>query len=148
MYAKVENNAVVKTMSRLPKQHKLADGKTTGNFDKMPSSVHLKEGFCPVEEKKPKYDAAIQTINLKTEVVGKDKVTRQYEAKDIPIAELKKAKLYELEDAFITALANETPPLTNIDQLQAEKTLRKKRSEVMRLTDAKKVVDYNVNEGW
>lgn len=109
MYAKIENNQV--TQTSLPTSGTLSDGRSVSNFDLLPESVLLAEGWLPLVENKPVYDPATQELQLTGYTTEKDKVTANYVVVDIvpepdPDAELATAissatTLAQLKDALL-----------------------------------------------
>ena len=85
MYAKVENGIV--TQAYLPTSGVL-NGRTVSNYNLLPESVLLAEGWLPLVENKPEYDDATQRLRLTGYTVESDKVTANYEAvAKLPTAE-------------------------------------------------------------
>lgn len=97
MYAKVENGTVAQTLSRLPKTHTFSDGSKTGNFDAMPVATQVAEGYYPVIENRPTYDVQTQRLAVASDTINAEDVTRNYNAEDIPLSELKATKIAEVE---------------------------------------------------
>jgi hypothetical protein len=77
MYAKVENGQV--TQAHLP-QSGVLDGKTVSNYNLLPESVLLAEGWLPLELNQPEYDPETQELRLAGYTIEADKVKANYEA--------------------------------------------------------------------
>jgi hypothetical protein len=77
MYAKVVNGQV--TQAHLPTSGVL-NGRTVSNYNLLPESVLLAEGWLPLVENKPEYDADTQELQLMGYTVETDRVTANYEA--------------------------------------------------------------------
>ena len=77
MYAKVVSGQV--TQAHLPTTGEL-DGRTVSNYNLLPESVLLAEGWLPLVEGKPVYDADTQELRLTGYTIEADKVTANYEA--------------------------------------------------------------------
>jgi hypothetical protein len=80
MYAKVENGQV----TFLPTSGVL-DGHTVSNYNRLPESVLLAEGWLPLVEDMPEYDPTTQELQLVGYTVEADKVTANYEAVRKPV---------------------------------------------------------------
>jgi hypothetical protein len=76
MYAKVENGQV--TQVHLPTSGVL-DGHSVSNYNLLPESVLLAEGWLPLVENMPEYDHASQELRLTGYTIDDDKVTANYE---------------------------------------------------------------------
>lgn len=96
MYAQVKNGAVVKELRELPKAHRFSDGRSTGNFDLMDQTTRIDEGFYPLIDNPPAYEAH-QRAEPDGYDIGTDLVTKQYIVEVRPIDELRAEKLRELE---------------------------------------------------
>lgn len=77
MYAKVVNGQV--TQAHLPTSGVL-NGRTVSNYNLLPESVLLAEGWLPLELNQPEYDPETQELRLVGYTVEADKVTANYEA--------------------------------------------------------------------
>ena len=109
MYTKIENNQV--TQTSLPTSGILSDGRSVSNYNLLPESVLLAEGWLPLVESKPVYDPATQELQLTEYTTEKDKVTANYVVVDIvpepdPDAELATAiqaatTIAQLKDALL-----------------------------------------------
>lgn len=94
MYAKVENGIV--TQAYLPTSGTL-NGRTVSNYNLLPESVLLAEGWLPLTENKPEYDADTQELRLTGYTIEADKVTANYEAVKKPVTTDERVDL--LQDA-------------------------------------------------
>jgi hypothetical protein len=77
MYAKVDNGQVVQ--AGLPTSG-ILNGNTVSNYNLLPESVLLAEGWLPLVEGKPVYDTDTQELRLTGYTIEADKVTANYEA--------------------------------------------------------------------
>jgi hypothetical protein len=75
MYAKVENGQV----TYVPTSGVL-NGRTVSNYNLLPESVLLAEGWLPLELNQPEYDPDTQELRLTGYTIEADKVTANYEA--------------------------------------------------------------------
>ena len=73
MYAKIENGNVVQV--GLPQSGVLNDGRTVSGYNLLPANVLKAEGWLPLEQIIPAYDAETQQIVHDSYVVKTDKVT-------------------------------------------------------------------------
>lgn len=78
MYAKIESGSVVDWLNQLPKQHTFADGSKIGNFDILPEAKQVEEGYYPVIDETPVYDATYEELQLGDTMINADNVTRTY----------------------------------------------------------------------
>jgi hypothetical protein len=82
MYALVRNGEVIQ--ASLPTSGVL-NNKTVSNYHLLPESVLLAEGWLPLVENKPEYDADTQELRLTSYTVESDKVTVNYETVKKPV---------------------------------------------------------------
>jgi len=68
---------------RLPKSG-IIKGATIMNYHKLPQKTLIAEGWLPVEEIKPDYNAETERLRLDSEVIEKDKIVRTYLVEAIP----------------------------------------------------------------
>ena len=102
MYAKVESNIV--TQAYLPTSGTLSDGRSVSNYNLLPESVLLAEGWLPLIENKPEYDPDMQELQLTGYTIEAAQVTANYEAiAKTPTAE---DRLTAAEDVIMDILAN------------------------------------------
>jgi hypothetical protein len=73
---KVINGEV--TPATLPKSDKLHDGRTVSNYHLLPADVLLQEGWYPLEQQIPEYDAESQYIEHDRYDIQTDKVIEVY----------------------------------------------------------------------
>lgn len=97
MFAKVEEGAVAQMIKVLPKSYTFGDGSKTGNFDEMPDAVHISEGYYPVEDVIPVFNADYEETVLSSTAIQADKVVRTYTKQYKDLDEMKAAKLEMLE---------------------------------------------------
>ena len=75
----------------LPQSAQLADGTWVSNYNKLPESILLKEGWLPADEIKP-VCTETQTLELDKAVLVKGRIAIQYRAVEVPPDELTDAK--------------------------------------------------------
>lgn len=95
MYGRITD----KTELYLPTSAKLNNGTWVSNYNLLPESVLLSEGWKPIEEIKPTYDEATQYLSFESAVDNGTNIVVTYIAVDIPIdenAELENLLLEEL----------------------------------------------------
>jgi hypothetical protein len=78
MYAKVIDGQVV--LTGLPTAGTLFDGRSVSNYNLLPESVLLAEGWLPYQENKPEYNPETQYLQLSGYGIQQDKVVANYEA--------------------------------------------------------------------
>ena len=93
MYAIVNNNTVQNIINALPKAFTFTDGKTTGNFDLLDSTIQINEGVYPLEENKPVFDKEYQFLELADFDILISKVVRNWQVATRDIAVLKSEKI-------------------------------------------------------
>ena len=84
LYARLEND---RWITRLPKVGKLKDGQTVTNYHKLPEETLLAEGWMPLVDIKPEFDADTQYLMLDYIEEVEGEVRRWYTAVDIEMAE-------------------------------------------------------------
>lgn len=82
-YVKVENNQVVQI--GLPSTGVLRDGSTVSGYDLLDEVILRNEGWLPLEENKPTYNAETQYLEFVDYTITQDKVIANYIVKDIVI---------------------------------------------------------------
>jgi len=68
----------------LPDSGILMDGRTVSNYHLLPDAVLLAEGWKPLTEIRPEFDAATQSMALDTVVDTGDTITATYKAVERP----------------------------------------------------------------
>lgn len=96
MHAFVKNNIVVGTYSAPPAAWRFADGRSTGNFDRLSPSEQIAEGWYPLSAATPAYDPAIERLGPAAYQVFADRVERSHPVEAIPLAELQALKISEV----------------------------------------------------
>ncbi len=82
IYNLIKNGEITKTS--LPQAYVLLDGRTVTNYHLLPHETLLAEGWLPVEDIVPVYDAETQDITSE-KVIRADKVEVVYTVTDRPI---------------------------------------------------------------
>jgi hypothetical protein len=98
MYAKVENGIV--TQTSLPTSGTLSDGRSVSNYNLLPESVLLAEGWLPLELNQPEYNPATQELQLVDYTIEVDGVIANYEAVALPV-ETPNPEIVNLNDAVM-----------------------------------------------
>lgn len=106
------NVNTAKEYTALPKSYTFSNGSTTGNFDLMTEN-HVAEGFLPLELDKPTFTAGIQYLQFDSYEVLADKVIKHYIVVNVPLAELKSAKIQDIYDKRDSLLSNSTFTYSN-----------------------------------
>jgi len=78
---KVLNGDIVN--KNLPKSG-IINGTSIMNYHRLPQETLIAEGWLPVEEVKPEYNAETERLRLDSEVIEKDKIVRTYLVEAIP----------------------------------------------------------------
>lgn len=99
MYLDTRNGSII---SSLPQQHVftnsshllIRDGSSTGDFNAMDEAFHIAEGFLPLTETTPEYDARYQNVSVNEPVISEDgeSATVDYSVIDKDIDQLKAAR--------------------------------------------------------
>ena len=76
MYAKIENGNVIQV--GLPESGILKDGRTVSGYNLLPTNSLKVEGWLPLEQTIPDYDAETQHIEHDSYVIETDKVTETF----------------------------------------------------------------------
>ena len=76
MYAKAENGNVIQV--GLPQSGVLKDGRTVSGYNLLPANVLKAEGWLPLEQVIPAYNAETQHIEHDSYIVESDKVTESF----------------------------------------------------------------------
>lgn len=97
MYVDIRNGQN-NILESLPASFKFSNGNTTGNFRNLAISVQIANGFLPLTENKPEYDARIQTIIPNDVVIASDNksASRIWNIATIPIDTLKNFRLNQI----------------------------------------------------
>jgi hypothetical protein len=82
MYALVQNGQVIQV--GLPSSGILSDGRSVSNYNLLPESVLLSEGWLPLELNEPEYNPATQELQLIDYTIEAARVIANYEAVNIP----------------------------------------------------------------
>jgi len=80
-YAKVENGQVVRV--GLPTTGILQDGSTVANYNLLDESILRSEGWRPLTENKPEYNAETEYLEFVDYTVGEYEVIANYTVKQI-----------------------------------------------------------------
>jgi hypothetical protein len=78
---RVINREVIQTT--LPSTGYLSNGESVSGYNLLPESVLKAEGWLPLEENRPEYNAENETLELDNYTIEADKVTANY--KVIPL---------------------------------------------------------------
>lgn len=83
MYVKVENNEIIQI--GLPQTGTLKDGSTVSGYDLLDEVILRNEGWLPLEENRPTYNAETQYLEFIGYTIQTDKVIANYTVKDIAV---------------------------------------------------------------
>lgn len=84
-YAKVQDGQVVQV--GLPTTGTLKDGSTVSGYNLLAPAILAQEGWLPLDETAPEYDAETQYLQSNGYIVQADKVIIDYVVLDIPVPE-------------------------------------------------------------
>jgi hypothetical protein len=79
---KVENGIV--TQTSLPTSGALSDGRSVSNYNLLPESVLLAEGWLPLELNEPEYNPTTQLLQFVDYTIEIDRAIANYEAVILP----------------------------------------------------------------
>ncbi len=78
----VVNGEIVKYS--LPRTGTLADGRTVSGYHLLPEETLKAEGWLPVKDKPPLYNAETHYVEFTGYDIQKDKVVKQYQVRAVP----------------------------------------------------------------
>lgn len=81
MYAYIENE-VIKKQGNLPKTWQLKDGRTISGFHLLDKEILKQEGWLPIKEIRPQYDAETQYLTNPQYEILEDKVIKTWQVAD------------------------------------------------------------------
>lgn len=94
-------------VENIAKKWRFSDGKTTGNFHEMPTSVHVAEGWLPITViNNETYDPEIQTRTGPVITEFADHAQLDYTVTDKGLAEVKTAKHNKVRSEGVEILLN------------------------------------------
>jgi hypothetical protein len=99
---KVENGIV--TQTSLPTSGTLSDGRSVSNYNLLPESILLTEGWLPLELNEPEYNPAIQELQLVDYTIEANRVIANYEAVAIVNIPTVEGRLTATEDTIVEML--------------------------------------------
>ena len=102
MYALVQNGQVIQV--GLPSSGILSDGRSVSNYNLLPESVLLSEGWLPLELNEPEYNPATQELQLVDYTIEVDGVIANYEAVAIVNIPTVEGRLTATEDTIVEML--------------------------------------------
>lgn len=82
-YAKVENGQAIQI--GLPSTGTLQDGSTVSGYNLLPENILLEEGWLPLVDNKPEYDAETEYLEHTGYTIGETEVVVNYTVKTIVI---------------------------------------------------------------
>jgi len=102
MYAKVENGIV--TQTSLSTSGTLSDGRSVSNYNLLPESTLLEEGWLPLELNEPEYNPATQELQLVDYTIEANRVIANYEAVAIVAIPTLDDRVTAVEDVLMDIL--------------------------------------------
>lgn len=105
MFAKVTDNNI-QIIPTLPTSYTFEDGSKTGGFNLLDADIIRGEGYYPVVDVKPDFNALTETLVVSDISVDGDNVVRTYQAQPIDLQVLKERKYRDIIQEEEALLAN------------------------------------------
>jgi hypothetical protein len=102
MYALVQNGQVAQV--GFPSSGTLSDGRSVSNYDLLPKSALLAEGWLPLVENKPTHDPTTQELQLTGYTIEAERVIANYETVVIVAIPTLDDRLTAVEDVLMDIL--------------------------------------------